>query len=246
MKQQDFFDLTAEMEKACGDWENSEGLSESALKELKKKVEILEAEENGKVPEKRKVFRLRKRYLCLLAAAMALLLGMGAMGDRVWIAENKDLTRADEVTTKINNEEKESVLLEEDEVYKEVAEQLGIAPVWFGYMPEGMTLDSYEIMEGTGWASVYYLYDGNLVSVQMTKKSEETSSNLQLDGSYRKLEGIENIYGYGEMIEAYCVDEENKNFAAGIAYGNGYYKISGFFEENEFLEILNEIYFKNL
>lgn len=246
MKQKDFFDLTAEMEKECGDWENAEGLSENALKELRKKAETLEFEETGKTQGKPKVFRLRKRYLCILAAAMALLLGMGAMGDRVWIAEKRDLTRADEVTTKIDTEEKADVLLEEETVYQEIAEQLGIVPMWFGYMPEGMVLDDYEIFERTGWAYLYYLYQGNLVSVQMIKKTEESSSNVQWDGAYRKLEGIENGYGYTEFIEAYCIDEENKNYAADIAYGNGYYKISGFFEETEFIEILNEIYFKNL
>lgn len=244
MKNKDFFDLTAEMEKECGDWENSEGLSEKALKELRKKVEVLGEEEKGR--RNITVFRKKKRYLLLLAAAMVLLLGMGAMGDRVWIAENKDLNRAGEVTTKVNTEEKNSILREEEGIYQEIAEQLGIVPIWLGFTPEGMVLDNYMVMGDTGWAYIYYLYKEKLVSIQMMKKTKESSGNLQLDGEYRRLENIENDYGYGELLEAYCIDEEHGNYAAGIAYGNGYYKISGFFEENEFLEILRGIYFKNL
>ena len=48
-------------------------------------------------------------------------------------------------------------------------------------------------------------------------------------------------------IEAYCVDEDNHNYAASLTYGNGYYNILGQFEkEEEFLEILKWIYFKNM
>lgn len=246
MKEKDFFDLTAQMEKECGDWEDSEGLSEKAINELMKKVEALDAEEAEGTASQGTHFHMKKRYFFLLAAAMVLLLGMGAMGDRAWISQNEDMNRASEFTTKINNEEKESVLLEEEAVYQEIAEELGIAPIWLGYIPEGMVLDSYTVMESTGWAYVNYLYQGEMFSVQMTKKTEETSSNIQWDGSYEKIENITNDYGYEDCIEAYCVDKNNENYVAGIAYGNGYYRISGFSEKIEFLKILQQIYFKNL
>lgn len=243
MKQKDFFDLTAQMEQACGDWENSEGLSEKGLKTLMMKVEALESEEGR---SKTTHFRMKKRYVWMLAAALVLLLGMGAMGDRVWIADSDDMTRASEFTTKIDNEEKSNVLLEEEEIYQEIAEELGIAPIRFGYKPEGMKLDSYTVMEGTGWATVNYLYEENIISVQMTKSLEEVSSNIQWDGAYEKLENIVNDYGYGECIEAYCLDEENISYTAGITYGNGHYRIFGFSDKEEFLKVLKQVYFKNL
>lgn len=243
MKQKDFFDLTAQMEQGCGDWENSEGLSEKGLKTLMMKVEALESEEER---SKTTHFRMKKRYVWMLAAALVLFLGMGAMGDRVWIADSDDMTRASEFTTKIDNEEKSNVLLEEEEIYQEIAEELGIAPIWFGYIPEGMELDSYMIMEGTGWAYVNYLYDGEMISVQMTKKIKETSSNIQWDGEVEYLKDISNDYGYEDCIEAYCIDEDYKKYIAGITYGNGHYRIFGFSDKTEFLKVLKEIYFKNL
>lgn len=246
MNQKDFFELADEMEKECGDWENTEGLSEEALRTLIAKVEAMDEAEAGEKTRTVKSFRMKKRYLVVLAAALVLLLGMGVVGDRAWISENTDLERQSELTTKVDNEEKEDILREEEEIYREIAEKLGIVPMWLGYMPEDMILDSYTVMESTGWANINYLYNGKIFAVKMTKNTDEVSSNIQWDGTYRKLENITNVFGYQDFIEAYCIDEDNNNYGASVIYGNGYYKISGFFEETEFLEILDKIYFKSL
>ena len=240
MKQKEFFDLAEEMEAKCGDWENSEGMSKGAYEKLLKEVERREK-------QKRPVRRIKKRYVVALAAALVLVMGMGVVGDRAWISDSSDLERETEVTTKVNNEDKNSVLLEEEEIYQEIAEKLGIAPMRLGHLPEGMVLDSYQIMESTGWAYIYYLYQEKVFSVQMFKQSIENSSNVQWDGISYKLENVSNECGYEDLIEAYCIDKDNKNYGASISYGNGYYNIAGSFEsENDFLEILNGIYFKNL
>ena len=245
MKQKEFFDLAAEMEEKCGDWENSKGLSDEARASLMAKIDALDKESAKKAKEKTKVFRLKKRYIVVLAAALTLLMGMGVVGDRAWIADSSDLERESEVTTKVNNEEKDSILREEEDIYQEIAEKLGIAPMRLGYKPEGMVLDSYTIMENTGWAYLYYLYEDKLIAIQMAKDNIEVSSNVQWDGEARKLEEADNIKKH--VIEAYCVDENNHNYSASLTYGNGYYNILGQFEkEEEFLEILKWIYFKNM
>lgn len=245
MKQKEFFDLAAEMEEKCGDWENSKGLSDEARARLLAKIDAMEAESADRTKEKVKVFRLKKRYIVVLAAALTLLMGMGVVGDRAWIADSSDLERESEVTTKVNNEEKESILLEEEAIYQEIADKLGIAPMRLGYLPKGTVLDSYSIAENTGWAYLHYLYDDKVITIQMAKESLEMSSNVQWDGEAKKLENIQNIYGY--EMEAYCVDEENQNYGASLKYGNGYYNVFGSFSsEDEFLDILNEIYFKSM
>ena len=43
MKQKEFFDLAAEMEEKCGDWENSKGLSDEARARLLAKIDAMEA-----------------------------------------------------------------------------------------------------------------------------------------------------------------------------------------------------------
>ena len=145
----------------------------------------------------------------------------------------------------VDNEDKADILLEEETIYQEIADKLGIAPMRLGWMPEGMALDSYTIIEDTGWAYLNYLYNEQLISIQMTRESLEMSSNVQWDGEARKLDNIKNSYGY--EMEAYCVDEENNNYGASLTYANGYYSILGFFSsEDDFLEILNGIYFKSM
>lgn len=246
MKQNEFNDLADELEAACGDWENSDGLSEKALNDLIAKVEAMDAKtKEPKCPERKKR-RLKKRYVLVLAAALALAMGTGVVGDRVWRSDSRDLERVSEVTTKVDNENKADILLEEEQVYQEIAEKLGIAILWLGYVPDGMELYNYVIMENAGWAYVNYFYNENFITIQMAKRTEESSSNVQWDGDSRRLENVSNVYGCDE-IEAYCVDEEHQNYGANVLYGNGYYNIAGFFEsEEQFKQILEEIYFKNL
>lgn len=243
MKYQEFYDLADEMEKACGDWENTEGMSEHALKELMAKAEAMEREKRKKTRH----FRLKKRYIVVLAAVLSMLFGSAVVGDRAWISDSNDLERETEVTTKVDTDEKEDILLEEEKIYREIGEKLGIVPMRLGIYLDGMVLDSYTIQETTGWAYMNYLHNEHVIYIEMAKKSKESSSNVQWDGNSKKIENISNIHGFTENIEAYCTDEEHQNYGACISYGNGYYNIFGCFEdENEFLEILNGIYFKSL
>ena len=243
MKYQEFYDLADEMEKACGDWENTEGMSEHALKELMAKAEAMEREKRKKTRH----FRLKKRYIVVLAAALSMLFGSAVVGDRAWISDSNDLERETEVTTKVDTDEKEDILLEEEDIYREIGEKLGIMPMRTAGMPEGAVLDSYTIQEETGWACINYLYHDYVICIQMAKENVESYSNVQWDGNSRKIENISNLHDFTENIEAYCIDEEYHNYTANISYGNGYYSILACsMDENEFIEILNGIYFKSL
>ena len=245
MKREDFYDLAAELEKDCGDWENAEGLSEGAKNALFAKVAQLDVKESKEEIKTIKYRPIKKRYLWVLAAALVLAMGVGVVGDRVWVSEKEELERASEISTKVNNEDKESILAEEEKIYQEIAETLGIAALRLGYYPNGMVLDSYSIAENTGWAYVNYLYEDEIVSIQMTKNYKEVSGSIQWDGEHEKIQNIKNVYGY--EIDAYCVDEEHQNYVAQILYGNGYYEIYGHFsEKNEFFCILEQLFFKNL
>ena len=61
MNQKDFFELADEMEKECGDWENTEGLSEEALRMLIAKVEAMDEAETREKTRRVKSFRMKKR-----------------------------------------------------------------------------------------------------------------------------------------------------------------------------------------
>jgi len=252
MKQNEFFDIAEKIEQECGDWENSEGMSQESLNKLMKTAKQRLAEKDAakksgsKAGKETSGFRFKKRYLVVLAAALVLAMGTGVVGDRAWIAKSDDMERETEVTTKVNNDEKDSALLEEEAIYQEIEDKLGIAPLWLGYIPKGMVLDSYEITESTGWAGLYYLYNEKVIAIHMFKNSIEISSNVQWDGEAYELENISNIHGYEENIGAYCIDKEHQNYGASITYGNGYYNITGSMAEEEFLQILDGIYFKTM
>ena len=241
MNQNDFLNVGAQIIEELGDWKNSEGLSPEARARIIARVEEIDRKEQAK--KKVKPFRMKKRYVIALAAVLSLLMGTAVVGDRAWISDGNDLERDSEVTTKVNTDEKDSTLLEEEVMYREIGEKLGIAPMWLGYMPDGMVLDSYAVGEGTGWAYVNYLYNGNLVCVQMAKSSIETSSNVQWDGNAEPLEYTSNWYD----MEVFCLEEGTQKYGASIAYGNGYYNIWGSFSsKEEFFAILEEIYFKTV
>ena len=239
MNQKHFFDLAEQMEKSCEGWEQEEGMSPEARAKLIAAVEALDKK------SKVRHFPMKKRYLVVFAAALVLLMGLGVAGDRAWIAGSSELERETEVTTKVDNDEKSDILLEEEAIYQDIAEKLGIVPLRLGWIPDGMELDNYQIMEDTGWAGIYYIYQERVVYIQMFKESIESSSNVQWDGDAYELEKIFNDSGYEECMEAYCIDPENQNYGASINYGNGYYSIFGSFsDETEFLSILKGIYFK--
>ena len=64
MKQKEFFNLAAEIEKECGDWQNSEGLSEEARRRLFERVEQLEKEKHKKKTSLlRRLFQERTKIL---------------------------------------------------------------------------------------------------------------------------------------------------------------------------------------
>ena len=141
--------------------------------------------------------------------------------------------------------DKDSLLREEEKIYQEIAEKLGIAALRLGYCPEEMLLDSYSIIEDTGWAYVNYLYEGETITIQMAKDYTEVSGSVQWDGGQKKLDDVNNEYGY--EIEAYYIDEKEQKYGAKILYGNGYYEIFGrFLDKNEFFSILSHIFFKNV
>lgn len=222
-------------EQKCGGWQSGEGLSEKSRRELMQRI----AAEEKTVTSYRTV-RLRKRYLLVLAAALILALGMGAAGSRVWISGSRDIERETEISTKVDNEEKTDILLEEEAMYREIGEKLGIAPLRLGYLPKGMVFDRYMIGENMGWSTVYYLYEENLISVRMAKQSSESAGNLQWDGESRELDVDSKFFD----VEAYCIDEKEHNYGANIAYGNGYYAVFGkFADEQEFVRMLEKIYF---
>lgn len=237
--------LIKEAEGKYEGWEQSEGLSEETKDRLLSMVREEEAKKESRSAEKTMVSSMSPKYLVPLAAGLILLSGMSVMGDKSWWMRGTDGEIKGELTTKIENAGKDTIMEEENAMYQEIAEQLGISPMMFGYVPDGMVLDSYAISPDTGWAFVNYMYQGTCISVQMSKGLTESLSNVRWDGEVREIDIEFETPGY--EVNAYCVDVEHGNYGASIYYAGGYYCILGRFEsEKDFLMLLREIYFESL
>ncbi|MGN0335283.1 MAG: DUF4367 domain-containing protein [Lachnospiraceae bacterium] len=237
-----FDELAEEIAQRVGDYEDHPGLSKE--KEQQLFAEIRRREEARKAAEvKRPVRHFSRKYVLILAAALVLTLaaGMSALGDRFWMTQSTDVEREAEISTKVNNEEKESILTETEEIYREIEEALGIAPMWFGYLPKGTVLDDYEILEEAGIAYLYFTYGEKIIKVAMSKKNKEMSWNTQFDGGVEQVDYSSQAY----EVELYRMKEEPLCYFANIRYGNGYYFIVGS-TGDEIFKILDYIFFKNL
>lgn len=244
-KQIDLKKLSEAMEKECVGWETEEGLSEETRKQLLEKVMEAEIQKEAKRLLKREKKRVQFRYVVCTVLVLVLVMGISVFGERIWCLQGTNHVQDGELSTNISTGEQGDILVEEEEMYREIKETLGIAPMRLGHLPEGMVLEEYKIAEVAGVAYVNYSYEGKYIYIRMKKIDEELEGEIQWDGNVKKLDLDQEEFVY--HIEAYCVDLENNNYGAIIQHENAYYDIQGRFEdENIFLEILYGIYFENL
>ena len=244
-KQIDLKKLSEAMEKECIGWEMEEGLSEEVRRQLLDKVKEAEMRKEAEKRFRREKGRMRVRYIACTIALLVMAMGMGVLGERIWKMQGRSSVQDGELSTVIGNGEQENSVSEDEKMYQEIKAALGIAPMQFGYVPEGMRLKTYRISKETGWAYIEYIYQEQYVYVQMCKYDNESEGNIRWDGSAKALDLEQEKLLYD--IEAYCVDLENDNYGAIIHYGDAYYDIQGRFEDKKiFFLILYEIFFENL
>lgn len=190
--------------------------------------------------------KTRRRMLIAVAAVMVLLLGMGIVGStkKLYIPVIMQKERGDEVNTKVENSESGYSEYDEEAVCQEIEEKLGVLPVRFKYRPEGMVLTDYQFTENNE-VILEYTMKNKLLHVCIDKRSEEATTNLQVDGELVTNIWVEScgmdipIYVIrGSENEVYCVAE--------FEYLNTYYSISSDSEEDEFQKIIENILIKNV
>lgn len=233
-------DLEAELPEESPEPKMSKEKESALFAELERR----EAERAAKKSKKTKVHPISRMRLAVLAAATMLLMAMGisSMGDRLWRSESLPVERESEVSVKVNNEEKSPVLKEEEEVYREIQETLGIQPLQFGYLPHKMEFDQFRIMQGTGVATAFYQREEQVMRVTMSKHIIENSTNLQADGTAEVLRDFSCSYD----AEVYCITDIETEYLINLEYGNGYYSIWTNLPKEEVFLILENIFFKNV
>ena len=220
----------------------------SKIKEYEK--EKAEEEEILKLPEKKVVYHKKKkiRWFFILAAVFVLVLGveMTSVGSKSYWKELLDVFRGEE-TAKIidveNMEKKETKDIDEVFVYQEIKEKLGITPVEFLYKPEMMELDSYEIDETLQLARLSYIYGKGHLRLTMYANNAD-SSWAEKDEDLKIKEDVIEISNVSiHIIELQKPNQTEIRRIARFEYQGIHYELKGVLEENEFIKILENLYF---
>ena len=131
--------------------------------------------------------------------------------------------------TGINYLEDEPVYLgdtKEEEAREEIREKLNIAPVKFGYLPEGWKFSSYEINQEADFGIFFYTNGEHLLSIYMKKNIDNNVSYYQLDGKDGFMQTIENSQNI--EIQLQKTQSENKEmYSASFQKADNSYYCNG-------------------
>ena len=189
--------------------------------------------------------RLRAALAAALVAILALGVGMVGSGKKVYLPVVSQREDGDESTTVVdNNEGNIDSGYDEEEVYQEIEDKLGVLPIRFGYQPKGMNLEKYWITEEKE-AVLKYTSESKMIHVYISKDYDESSIHFKMDGVLRDTVQAEAM-SMDIAIYEYSDDTENCYLQSSFEYLNTYYSITGILDEQEFKKVLENIIIKNV
>lgn len=203
-----------------------------------------EAERRRKVVRKKKI---RYRMVAALAAALVLCVGAGVIssGNKVYVPEIFQSSRGDEVQTKIENSDSVYREFDEEEVCKEIEDELGVIPIRFGYQPEGMILIEYWVKTDENEAILRYKIKEDDLQVYISKDFIDSTISNQPDGKSLKTIVVESC-GISIPVDVIDDSEGGEFYSSSFEYLNTYYSINGMMTEEDFIKVLENIIIKNV
>lgn len=199
-------------------------------------------------PKTHRTRKIRWKMVAVLAAALVLVLAMGTgtIGEKVYTPEAVTEHKDGEVVIKINNEERIERNVEEESVYQEIEDRLGILALRLGYKPQGMELYKVEILEEFGDARIQYLYNEQIFAMYMSRDYSSTDLNIKTDSKGSVVDTVDSFW-LNKKIEILEMKNEDgiKSYLVELEEKNVVYIIDGAMELEDFLKIINEIYIKN-
>lgn len=132
---------------------------------------------------------------------------------------------------------------EELEDFHKVSNELGIAEIDFGYLPEGMEYLNCEIDKENWYATMFYSYEEKIFRITMVKNSDEGVFYYSLDNP----SDLGSTFTDAQKIEAKlgnANDEmELESYVAQIEYSDSTYYLNGAISLEEMKKIIKNIYF---
>ena len=142
-----------------------------------------------------------------------------------------------------NEDGKEPYSQVEQEAYIEIEKELGIVPMKFAYVPDGMEYDTYLINKQEQKATLFYTYEDVILTVYMYSPNSDTLRNQGFDGKI-----VSTIDTAADNIKLEIKEVDNPDgqnaFTTAFEYKEGYYLIFGKVSQQEFEKIVEEIFFE--
>lgn len=189
--------------------------------------------------------RLRAALAAALVAILALGVGMVGSGKKVYLPVVSQREDGDESTTKVNNNERNlNSGYDEEEVFQEIEDKLGVLPIRFGYQPKGMNLEKFWITEEKE-AILKYTCESEMIHVYISKDYDESSINFKMDGVLKDTVHAEAM---SMEIPVYQYEDSQGNIymQSSFEYLSTYYSIDVMMNQEEFEKILENIIIKNV
>ena len=221
-------------------------VSEDMETSLFNKIQEYEYDKRYKTVHRRK----KKRYVVLaLAAVLVLVFGsvMTGVGSKSYWKVLWDRMIGEEELSYIDVEKMDSQDtedLDEIQIFKEIRQELGILPVRFGYIPNNMYLEEYELDYEQQRAVLIYEYSGQTIRYRMYMNDADSSfAQTELDELINEYE-IKESSNVTINVQEYDVKnvEENR-YVAEFEYQDAQYQLMGIIDKSEFDKILENLYF---
>ena len=200
---------------------------------------------------KKTVSRSRKKHRLFFALAAVLILVCGSVitgtGSKsywkvLWerVAGDENLSYVDVE----NMESQDTEDLDEVQVFNQIRKEIGISSVRFGYRPENMAFESYEIDKNQKRAILLYNYNNRIIRYSMYMNDKDSSHGQteidQLSDEYQiRINPDINV-----NIKVYTVDNRKEDrYVAEFEYMDAQYKLMGLIEKEEFNKIVENLIF---
>jgi hypothetical protein len=185
----------------------------------------------------------------VMAAAAVLVfsagLGLVGSGSRLYKPEVVESDEGNDAITKVNTDEVKESEYDEEEVCQEIEEKLGAVPVRFSYRPQSMYLTEYLLKKDEKEAVLNYMINDKCFYVYISKDSGKSGINSRVDGEECASLLVESC-GINVKVLEFQDSQEQTYYSVAFEYLNTYYSFIGVIGKEEFIEILENIWIKNI
>lgn len=120
---------------------------------------------------------------------------------------------------------------------QEIHEKLGVSPIYFRYLPNGMKFSNYEIQVAWRQAIIFYSNNDTVMSVQIIKNDGDRTSYIQLDEASDETEFLENDQEIQVKLQEAGIGRE-KTHMAQFKLNDCNYIVSGAISYEEMKKII--------